>query len=313
MTGIRSAQGWEAWKRDRERSGRMNGFWSRGGLSWRELITRTARESWEDNVFGQAARLAFYHLLALFPSLLLLFFAARPGSASESSLRDALLDAVRHLLPARAALLISDAVADLHASALQPGGIWIAVASAFWAAVNGAWAVIDGLNVAYEVEECRSFIRVTLISLALTAVIAVMALLALTSGHYAAGWLDGAGYPTVAASLRWTIVTAALLVCFSIFFRVAPNLENRQWRWSTPGAVSAAAVWIGATLAFRFWTDHFGSYPRIYGRIAPTVSLLMWLYVTGAAVLIGGEMNSEIEKAAAEGGHDHEVRRAKNQ
>jgi len=289
----------------------MNGLWSRGGLSLRELIARTARESWEDNVFGQAARLAFYHLLALFPSLLLLFLVSRPGSAPESSLRNALANAVRHLLPARVALLISQAVADLHASALQPGGIWIAVAGAFWAAVNGAWALIDGLNAAYEVEESRSFKRVTLLSLGLTAVVAVLTVLALTTVHYAGGWLEGAGYPNLATDVRWAIVTVALLVCFSVFFRFAPSLKNRQWRWSTPGALSAAVIWIGATLVFRFWTDHFGAYPRIYGRIAPTVSLLIWLYVTGAAVLIGGEMNSEIEKAEAEGGHDHEVKRRK--
>ena len=288
----------------------MTDLWSRGGLTWRELIVRTARESWDDNVFGQAARLAFYHLLALFPSLLLLFLVSRPGSGAESSLREGLVDAVRHLLPARVALLISEAVADLHASAGQPGGIWIAVAGALWASVNGAWALINGLNVAYEVEEGRSLVRTTALSLGLTAVIAVLSFIALTTGHYAGGWLDRAGHAILASILRWAIVAAALLVCFSIFFRVAPNLENRQWRWSTPGAVSAAVIWVGATLIFRFWTDHFSSYPRIYGRIAPTVSLLMWLYVTGAAVLIGGEMNSEIEKAEAEGGQDHEVKRA---
>ena len=142
--------------------------------------------------------------------------------------------------------------------------------------------------------------------------VAVLTVLALTGVHYAGGWLEGTGHPTLATYVRWSIVIVALLVCFSIFFRVAPNLENRQWRWSTPGAVSAAVIWVGATLIFGFWTDHFGSYPRIYGRIAPTVSLLMWLYVTGAAVLIGGEMNSEIEKAEAEGGQDYEVKRAKS-
>jgi len=144
------------------------------------------------------------------------------------------------------------------------------------------------------------------------AVIAVLTLLALTTGHYAGGWFDGLGYPVLATNVRWVIVTAALLVCFGVFFRIAPNLENRRLRWSTPGAVAAAIIWVGATLVFRFWTDHFSSHPRIYGRIAPTVSLLIWLYVTGAAVLIGGEMNSEIEKAEAEGGRDHEIRRAKN-
>jgi membrane protein len=139
----------------------------------------------------------------------------------------------------------------------------------------------------------------------------MLAILALPGGQYAAAFLTRAGFPVLAGGMRWLILTIALFVCFAVFFRVAPNLENRQWQWSTPGAAAAALIWIGSTLAFRFWTDRFNSYPLIYGRVAPAVSLLIWLYVTGAAVLIGGEMNSEIEKAAAEGGRDREISRAK--
>jgi membrane protein len=289
----------------------MTNLWNRGGLGWRELAVRTARESWQDNVFGQAARLAFYHFLALFPSLLLLFLVSRPGSAPESSLRDAFTNAVQHLLPARVALLVAQVATDLHSSVLRSRSIWLGVLSALWASINGAYAVIDGLNAAYEVEEKRSFIRVVLISLALTAVVATLALVALPGGQYAAAFLSRAGLPAVAGGLRWLILIVALFVCFAIFFRIAPNLQNRQWQWSTPGAAAATLIWIGATLVFRFWADHFNSYPLIYGRVAPAVSLLIWLYVTGAAVLIGGEMNSEIEKAAAEGGRSREITRAK--
>jgi membrane protein len=289
----------------------MTNLWNRGGLTWRELFVRTVRESWQDNVFGQAARLAFYHFLALFPSLLLLFLVSRPGSAPESSLRDAFTNAVRHLLPARVALLVSQVAADLHSSVLRLRGIWVGAASALWASINGAYALIDGLNAAYEVEERRSFVRVVLISLALTAVVATLAILALPGGQYAAAFLARAGFPVLAGGVRWFILTIALFVCFAVFFRVAPNLEKRQWQWSTPGAAAAALIWIGSTIVFRLWNDRFNSYPLIYGRVAPAVSLLIWLYVTGGAVLIGGEMNSEIEKAAAEGGRDREISRAK--
>jgi membrane protein len=289
----------------------MMNLWSRGGLAWRELAVRTVQESWEDNVFGQAARLAFYHFLALFPSLLLLFLVSRPGSASESSLRDALTNAVRQLLPARVAFLISQVTADMHSSGLRAGGVWVGTASALWASINGAYALIDGLNAAYEVEERRSFARVVGIALALTAVVATLAVVALPGGQYAAAFLVHAGLPILADGLRWLILTVALFVCFAVFFRLAPDLENSQWQWSTPGAAAAALIWIGSTLALRFWTDRFDSYPLIYGRVAPAVSLLVWLYVTSAAVLIGGEMNSEIEKAAAEGGRDREISRAK--
>ena len=289
----------------------MRGLWSLGGLTWRELLLRTARESWQDNVFGIAARLAFYHFVALFPSLLLLFLSFQPGSAPESAIRGALEDGVRHVLPARGAALIAQIVADLHRSASQSGGIWAAIGSALWASINGAYALIDGLNLAYEVEERRSFFRVVRIALAITAVVAILTLAALVSGQLAAASFDRMNAPALGVAVRWLIIAAALFICFAIFFRIAPNLKERQWQWSTPGAVVAAIIWIGSTIAFRFWTNRFDSYPRIYGRVAPALSLLIWLYVTGATVLIGGELNSEIEKAAVEGGRDHEIRRKK--
>lgn len=289
----------------------MQGLWSLGGLSWRELLLRTVKESWQDNVFGIAARLAFYHFVALFPSLLLLFLLLKPGSAPESSFRGAVEDGVRHVLPARAAALIGQIVADLHRSASQSGGILAAIGSAVWASVNGAYAVIDGLNNAYELEESRSVFRVVLVALALTGVVAVLSVTALVCGQFAAAWFGAEGAPLPGVAVRWLIIAAALFLCFAIFFRIAPCLENARWQWSTPGAVVAAIIWIGTTVVFRLWTNHFDSYPRIYGRVAPAVSLLIWLYVTGATVLIGGELNSEIEKAAAEGGRDHEVKRKK--
>lgn len=289
----------------------MEHLWSLGGLGWRKLLVRTVRESWADNVFGQAARLGFYHFLALFPSLLLLFLIARPDSAPESSLRAALVNSVQYLLPATAAALIRGAVADLHQSALQSGGIWAGVLGALWASMNGAWAMIDGLNAAYEVKEQRSWLRVTGIALAFTGIIAIMTLVALGGGEFAAALLDRAGWPVAGLLARWFVITAALFVCLAAFFRIGPSLDDRNWQWSTPGAVAAATLWIGETLAFRFWIDHFNNYPVIYGHLASVVSLLIWLYITGATVLIGAEMNSEIEKAAAEGGHDHEVSRGR--
>ncbi len=289
----------------------MEHLWSLGGLSWRKLMIRTVRESWADNVFGQAARLAFYHFLALFPSLLLMMLVARPDSAPETSLRHALGHAVGYVLPAATAALMQTTVTELHQNAATSGGIWIGVAGALWAAVNGAWAMVDGLNVAYEVEEKRSWIHVTAIALAFTAIIAAATLLALAGGEMLAAWLDRLGFGPVGAAARWAVIAGALFICLAAFFRIGPNLNDRQWQWSTPGAVIAAALWIGETLVFRFWVDRFNSYPAIYGHLASVASLLVWLYITGATVLIGAEMNSEIEKAAAEGGVGREVRRAR--
>ena len=239
-----------------------------GGLAFRELLLRTARESWDDDVFGQAARLGFYHFLALFPSLLLLFMLARPGSAVESSLRDALLDSIRHVIPERSAALIGAAASELHGSAGETEGVWVSVGSALWASVNGAYAMITGLNVAYEVKERRTWLRVFALALALTIFIAALTVVGLAGAKFLAAGAVYLGAPALEDLARWIAISGALLLCLGVFYRFAPNLANRRWQWSTPGAVFGAAMWIGASLALRFWTDRSGSYPRIYGRRA---------------------------------------------
>jgi membrane protein len=94
------------------------------------------------------------------------------------------------------------------------------------------------------------------------------------------------------------VLTMVLLIWFSILYRFAPSLENKRWQWSTPGALVAAALWIAATLVARFYFERIDDYHASFGRLSGVAILLLWLYVTNGAILIGGEMNSEIEKAA---------------
>jgi membrane protein len=98
--------------------------------------------------------------------------------------------------------------------------------------------------------------------------------------------------------IEWVVLIAVLLFWFSILYRFAPSLGNRQWKWSTPGALVAVALWISATLATRFYFEHVDSYHYSFGRLSGVAMLLLWLYFTNGAILIGGEMNSEIEKSA---------------
>jgi membrane protein len=103
--------------------------------------------------------------------------------------------------------------------------------------------------------------------------------------------------------IQWPVIVTLLLVSFASLYRFGPNLKDRRWQWSTPGAVVAIALWVSSTLLLRVYQEHSSSSQRIYGGLRPVAALLLWLYFTGAAILIGGEVNSEIEKAAAEAGH----------
>lgn len=284
----------------------MVDLWTRSGLSWPELLKRTWRESWHDAVFGQAARLAFYHFLAVFPSLLLLMFLLLKAPELGSAVRHMLADALQQIMPERSSGLIEKTMYELNARAHEGVGAITAGLGAAWAALNGTWAMMSGLNTAYEVEERRSFWKIILTVFALTLAILILSLISLAiilfgtqitqtnARHFEAG--SNAAF--VFRLIEWPVIAVLLLLAFALFYRFGPNLSDRKWGWSTPGAVVALVLWIGSALLVRFYFDLFHSYDRMYSGLSAVAMLLIWLYFTSAAVLIGGELNSEIEEAA---------------
>lgn len=290
-------------------------LWSLRGLSWRELAKRTFRRSWEHEVFGQAARLAFYYLLGIFPALLLLLVLLNTLSSTGSELRNTLLDYFQQIVPPEASALLAKTVGELNARATVGAGALWAVPSAAWAIFNGTWAMMVGLNNAYGVKEERGWWRILTIALGLTMSLGIMGLLALTAMLYGsrAGTAIGRHLglhtlPVFWHIMQWVAIVLLLLFSFSSLYRFGPNLKDRRWQWSTPGAVVAIVLSVSSILVLRISQEHFGSSQRIYAGLKPVVALLLWLYFTGAAIFIGGETNSEIEKAAAEAGHS-DVRR----
>jgi membrane protein len=284
----------------------MAQLWTMKGLSWRELAKRTCRKSWDDEVFGQSARLAFYYFLSLFPVLLLLLILFHTLAHTGSNLRDTLLGAFQQVLPRQASALIAKTVAELNAGAVIGVGAGAAALGSAWGAVNGTWAMMTGLNKAYEVEEERPWWKVLSIAFGLTIALGIMGLIALWAmlyGGRAEKMMDPYFGIHAQSLLLWRIilwvVTAVLLLfSFALLYRFAPNLKEPRWQWSVPGAAVAATLWIGSALLFRVYENHFSS-QRIYGGLNAAVTLLLWLYFTGAAIFIGGEANSEIEKASA--------------
>lgn len=272
----------------------MKNLWSLGGLSWRELVKRTWNDSWEDEVFGQAARLAFYHFLAVFPCLLLLFFVLSKFPAAETELRNTLLATLRSLLPEQSSALMESLIQQLNNTAHNRAVAWSAGAGAVWAAVNGTWAMMTGLNTAYEVKEERPLWKVISVALALTVALAILFLLALIAVAYGSRLVPASGLHWV----QWPVIIALLPASFVLLYRFGPNLYDRRWQWSTPGAILALILWLTAAGLMRFYSAHFHSYAVIYKQLNGAATLLLWFYFTSAAVLIGGEMNSEIEKAA---------------
>lgn len=276
-------------------------LWTFGGLSLPELLRRTARASWHDEVFGQGGRMAFYHFLAIFPSLIVFFTITAHIPHLGNTLTSALQDLIRQVLPDRVSQILLRAMSQLSEHPRSGLPLISVFLAALWAAHNGTWAMIYGLNNAYEVKEKRSWRELTIINAGLTlflSLTAFLALLMIFCSRYVQDRLRGGA--VMLRLLEWSVLIVALSFAFAVLYRFAPNLRDHEWRWSTPGAICALILWIGATVGARIYFDHINNYARSYGDLNGVAMLLLWLYITNGAILIGGELNSEIEKAAAQ-------------
>lgn len=287
---------------------------SLGGLSARELGRRVGKGIGEDDVFGRAAQLAYYFFLALFPVLLFLLMAAALAMGPNSGLQSSLVGYLGRVAPPDASKLIQQTVAQtLKAS----GGLkaLFAIIGALWSASQGVVALMDTLNSAYNAKETRPWWKQRALAVWMTVAASVLiaaglALLGLgqtAAAHLAAGGSIGAVVKWIWYVAQWPIMALLVLVAFGIIYYWAPNVEHPRWHWVTPGAITALALWLIASFGLRYYLEFFNTYSRTYGALTAVIIVLLWFYVTGAAILIGGEVNSEIERAgtAAVGARAH--------
>jgi membrane protein len=280
-----------------------------GGLSWKELARRVYAETMEDDVLGRSAQLSYYFLLALFPALLFLTSILGAIAGEDSEMRRDLFAYLSAVLPASAYELVSQSV---NSAIEESGGAKISfgILATLWAASNGMGAISQTLNVTYDVEETRPFWKTRLISVLLTLALGLLIITALVLvlyGHDLAEWLAGAfGLGQVFEVgwkiIQWPIVLAFVTLAFALIYYFAPDIKEAGWKWITPGALLGVVLWLLVSFAFKLYLSYFDSYSATYGSLGAVIILMLWFYFTGAAILIGGEINSEIEHAAAEAG-----------
>jgi membrane protein len=271
---------------------------------WKEVALRSWQESSKDNISVVAAGVAFYGFLALVPLLgamvLLYGLAADPQTVIKHA------QSLTDIMPKDIAKLIADQLANVvQTSGGKKGlGLLLALALSVWGARNAATSLITALNIAYEEEEKRGFIRVTLLALAMTAGAAVMALLAGAAiGILAAleKLVPGLGQfgVVLGKAVTYLFLGAVAAGAAASMFRYAPSRDKAQWVWITPGSIFFAVVWILLTLAFGAYVSQFGNYGATYGSLSAVVVLLTWLYLSSYVLLFGAELNSELEHQTA--------------
>jgi membrane protein len=287
----------------------MASLWKLGGQTWTSLAKRVWADIGKDDIFGRAAQLSYYFLLALFP--LLLFLTSMLGliMGSGSGLRDSLFNYLGKVLPASALHLVSTTVFEVT-SASGGGKISFGILAALWAASAGMGAISESLNVAYHVKETRPWWKQRLTAIGLTLVLAILIIAALVIVLYGGRIADslanhyglGDTFKLAWKIAQWPIVLIFLFVAFALIYYWAPDLKDQDWRWITPGSSVAVILWLLVSFAFRLYLHYFDSYSKTYGSLGAVIVLMLWFYFTGAAILIGGEVNSDIEAAAAREG-----------
>ena len=255
---------------------------------WKATLKRTLKEIKDDRITLVAAGMAFYFFLAIFPALIA--FIGLLGLVDIDA--GGVVDSIRRNMPGGSGAVLVDAVqnAENPSEAASLTAAIIGITTALWSASSGMAALQQGLDVAYDIGEDRKFVAKRGVALGL--VIATGLLGAVPSPFFTFG--DGALF----SALGWVLTLVAVIVLFSIYYYVGPNRKESKWRWVSAGGILGATLWVAASLGFGYYAGNFGSYGKTYGPLAGVIILIFWLYLSSLSVLVGGELNAELERQA---------------
>jgi membrane protein len=191
------------------------------------------------------------------------------------------------------------------------GKLTLGLILALWAGAGGMSSLMSGLNAAYNVRDGRPWWKKRLIAIALTLGISILVIAALfivvaggSVAEFVGAKLSLAGITVIAWKIvQWPVALAFIILAFALIYYFGPDLKEQHWYWITPGSLIGVLLWLATSFGFRVYLHFFNSYSKTYGSLGAVIILLLWFYVTGLSFLIGGEINSEIEHAAAERGH----------
>jgi membrane protein len=266
---------------------------------WWAVAKRVAREAISDRLPMVASSCAFYAMLALFPAISVLI--SLYGLFLDPATVEGQLEAVRDVLPGAAFEMVASRVHDLASkgSTVLSWGVVIGTALALWSATFGTKALMNALNSAYEEHESRGLIHYNLLAIGLTlsGIVGVAVALSIIVGVPALlrfTWLG----PIADIAVR--LVSFLLLVGFvtlglSVLYRLGPSRREAKWRWISPGSVMAAVLWLTASALFSLYVGRFATYDATYGPLGAVVVVLMWFYISAFVVLLGAELNAELE------------------
>ena len=267
---------------------------------WRDVLLRTKGELARDNVALVAAGLAFYTLLSIFPAIAAL--VSIYGLVADAAEVQSHFLAVAHLVPEAARSMLADQmtrVAGGSAGVLSFAAL-SSLVLALWGASRGTQAFMMAMNIAYNENEKRGLVIQNLIAVGLTfslLVFSALALVATVLVPAAIAWLGLEGTAAWSlALLRWPLLAVFFMIALAVLYRLAPSRSDAKWRWVTPGSVAAVLLWLVVSIAFSIYLGNFARYNETYGSLGAIVGVLMWFWASAFVVILGAELNAEIER-----------------
>jgi membrane protein len=275
------------------------------GVSTKQFLLDLNQEITDDNVYNGAAALGYYLTLAMFPAMILLMSII--PYLPIARVDEAIMDLLGQALPGEAYGMVQGVVTEVT-SERRGGLLSFGLLGTLWAASTGMYAIMQQLNITYDVKEARSFVRARATAFVLSLLFGLLVLGAFSMivlGGVIQDWI-GARLGTSGALLaffavfRWIVVVLALLLGFAMIYRYAPNVEQK-FSFITPGSIIGVILLILASLGFSIYTSNFADYSATYGSIGAVIILMLWLYVAGLVILVGSEINALIEHYSSKG------------
>ena len=270
---------------------------------WYDIVCRTYREMQSDRLLSIAGGVSFFVLLAIFPAITALvsayglFFSPSTIVNNLSLLNEVMPDNVLNIVHEQASRIASN-----NGGALSIG-IVVGILVSLWSAMSGVKAMIDALNVIYEQTETRSFIKVNLAALAFTLAGFAAFLLAIASIIVLPLILSPIGLGSLTETLtrviRWPVLLFVLLIGLAVLYRYGPDRRVARWQWVTVGSIFAAGTWMIVSFLFSWYLASFANYNATYGSLGAAVGVMIWLWISNTVMLLGAELNAEIEHQTA--------------
>jgi len=270
---------------------------------WFAVLKRVKAEVKEDNVTLLAAGVAFYAMLAIFPAIIAVVTVY--GMVADPAQVQSQVGEFAKSLPSGADQLLTGQLESVTEAGRQSLSIGLAVSllAVLWTASGGIQGLVKGLNLVYDEKETRGFLKLRGLSLLLTLGAILMAVVAIALVAVFPAVVDdlklGQAGELAASIARWVVLALLVLSAVAVLYRYAPDRANPRWRWVSWGAVVALVLWLLGSIGFSWYVDNFGKYNQTYGALAAVIILLLWLFLSAFAVLLGAELDAEIERQTA--------------